>query len=43
MLQKILFFINAMWVSKRVEFYADFESVEKIAKRLVRKKFSAKK
>jgi hypothetical protein len=31
---KNVFFQNAIWVSKNAEFDADFESVEKIAKRL---------
>jgi hypothetical protein len=36
-------FKNAIWVSKNAEFDADFESVEKVAKNLMRKKLSKKK
>jgi hypothetical protein len=31
-------FKNAIWVSKNAEFYADLESVEKVAKKLTRKR-----
>jgi hypothetical protein len=41
--KKIIFFRNAIWVSKYPEFDADFESVEKVANRLMLKKVSAKK
>jgi hypothetical protein len=36
-------FKNAIWVSKNAEFDADFKSVGKVAKNLVRKKLSNKK
>jgi|688.fasta_scaffold1608879_1 hypothetical protein len=34
---------NAIWVSKNAKFEADFESVGKVANRIMRKKLSAKK
>jgi hypothetical protein len=34
---------KAIWVQKNAELYADFESVEKVSKKLLRKKVSAKK
>ncbi len=36
------FFKNARWVSKNAEFYADSESVEKVAKKLVQKSYQRK-
>jgi hypothetical protein len=35
-------FKNAIWVSKNVECYADFEFIEKVAKKLMPKKYSTK-
>jgi hypothetical protein len=33
-MKKKIFFINAIWVSKKAEFDAEFESVEKVAKKV---------
>ncbi len=43
MIKQFFSFKNAIWVTKFAEFDADFESVEKVAKNLVRKKLSKNK
>jgi hypothetical protein len=39
---KFFFFKKAIWVVKNAEFDADFESIEKVSKKLMRKKLSTK-
>jgi len=43
MTKKKNFFKNAIRVSKNAEFYADFESVEKVAKRCTQKSYKQTK
>ncbi len=38
-----IFFKNAIWVSKNADFDADFKSVEKFAKKIMRKSFQRNK